>query len=59
MSHFAVLNDSVVVNVIVADTLEIAEAVSNARCIEFTEENPAQIGWKYIDDAFVNPNESE
>ena len=59
MGYFAVLNDTTVVNVIVADTLEIAEAVSNATCVEFTEGNPAQIGLKYIDSAFVNPNKPE
>ena len=57
MGYFAVLNDTTVVNVIVADTLEIA--VSNATCVEFTEGNPAQIGLKYIDSAFVNPNKPE
>ena len=44
MATFAVLNDGNVVNVIVADTKEIAEQVTNHTCVEYTEENPAGIG---------------
>jgi hypothetical protein len=47
MSTFAVLNSNKVINIIVADTVEIANAVSNAECVEYTEQNPAQIGWVY------------
>jgi hypothetical protein len=45
MSTFAVVKDDVVTDLIVADTLEIAEEVSRASCIEVTEEQPLGIGW--------------
>jgi hypothetical protein len=47
MSTFAVLSSNKVINVIVADTVEIANAVSDAECVEYTETNPAHIGWVY------------
>ena len=47
MSTFAVLNSNKVINIIVADTVEIANAVSDAECVEYTETNPAHIGWIY------------
>jgi hypothetical protein len=31
----------------VAETQEIAEDVTKAICIEYTDENPAEIGWIY------------
>jgi hypothetical protein len=50
---FAILIGDVVSNVIVAESLEIAEAVMNAKCVEYTADNPAQIGWIY-DEATEN-----
>jgi hypothetical protein len=48
MANFAVLNQTnVVANIIVAETQEIAEDVTKATCIEYTDENPAEIGWIY------------
>jgi len=48
MANFAVLNQTnVVANIIVAETQEIAEDVTQATCIEYTDENPAEIGWIY------------
>ena len=44
MATFAVLNNNKVINVIIADTKEIAEEVTSSPCIEYTEENPAGIG---------------
>jgi hypothetical protein len=40
MPNFAVIENGVIVNVIVADTLEIAETVTNLSCIEFTDDSP-------------------
>ena len=45
--NFAVISGNSVVNVIVADSKEIAEEVTNSICIEYTDENPAGIGWIY------------
>ena len=37
MANFAVLTGNFVTNVIVAETKEIAEQVTNATCIEYTD----------------------
>jgi hypothetical protein len=48
MKTFAVLNAyNVVTNVIVCDSAETADLVTHEICIEYTEENPAAIGWTY------------
>jgi hypothetical protein len=55
MATFAVLSGSTVANVIVAETKEIAELVTKSECIEYTDENPAGIGWTYADGVFTAP----
>jgi hypothetical protein len=47
MAHFAVVSDGSVINVIVADSREIAEEITNTTCIEYDGTNPAGIGWTY------------
>jgi hypothetical protein len=54
MATFAVMSGDSVSNVIVADTKEIAEEVTGSICIEYTEENPAGIGYHYDGEKF-NP----
>lgn len=44
---FAIISESIVSNVIVADSVEIAETITGQPCVEYTETNPAQIGWVY------------
>ena len=44
---FAVISHNTIINVIVADTKEIAETVSGRTCVEYTDEKPAGIGWTY------------
>ena len=58
MANFAVLTGGAVTNVIVADTLEIAELVTKSKCVECTDVNPAGIGWTYDESTgtFINPN---
>jgi hypothetical protein len=56
MANFAVIKDNIVVNVILADTLEDAEQATNSTCIEYTEEAPAGIGWYHNGETFENPN---
>lgn len=58
MANFAVITDGIVSNVIVADTVEIAELITNYKCVEYTETNPAGIGWMYDESTgtFTNPN---
>lgn len=55
MLNFAVINNNIVENVIVADTKEIAELVTNKTCVEYTESNPAGIGWTYENGKFIAP----
>lgn len=59
MANFAVLNGNIVSNIIVADTKYIAEQVTKTTCIEYTDQNPAGIGWIYDENTntFSNPNE--
>ena len=46
-------------NIIVADTKEVAEAVTNATCIEYTESNPAGIGWTWDGKKFIAPTPAD
>jgi hypothetical protein len=56
MATFAEIKNGVVTNIIVADTKEIAELVTQSTCVEYTEENPAGIGWTYLDGIFTQPS---
>lgn len=48
MKKFAVINDNLVINTIIADSKEIAEQCNPGLiCVEYTDENPAGIGWLY------------
>jgi hypothetical protein len=47
MANYAVIQDGIVTNVIVAESKEIAELVTGLTCVEYTQENPAGIGWSY------------
>jgi len=55
MATFAVIENDIVTNVIVADTKEVAETVTGLTCIEYTEENPAGIDWTYDGENFIAP----
>jgi hypothetical protein len=55
MANYAVINNEKVINVILADSKEIAEEVTGLTCIEYTEENPAGIGWTYDGTDFTAP----
>lgn len=45
MATYAVIEDNYVINVILSDSKEIAEEVTQKECVESTEENPIAIGW--------------
>ena len=47
MSNFAVIEDGIVTNVIVAETKEIAEEATGKMCVESVEGNYAYIGLGY------------
>ena len=40
----AVIEESVVTNIIVAESVEVAEEVTGLTCVEFDDNNPAVIG---------------
>lgn len=52
MSNFAVLDGELVINVVIADSKEIAEEVTGMTCVEFTTEN-AEPGGTYSNGVFI------
>lgn len=59
MATFAVINEGVVENCIVADSLAIAEEVSEKTCVEYDLETSVSIGFTYADGVFTDPNAPE
>ena len=57
MPNFAVLNNNIVVNRIVADSKEIAQQFVGLDCVEYLDENPLEIGYIYDGENFNAPNE--
>ena len=57
--NFAVISGNTVTNIIVADSKEIAEAVTGLTCVEYTDENPAVIGLGYDGTTFEQPAKEE
>jgi hypothetical protein len=57
MAMFAVMSGNKVINTIIADTKELAQEVTSSVCIEYTEQNPAAIGWTYNGATFEEPVE--
>lgn len=55
MANFAIIENNIVTNVIVADTIEVAEQITGLTCVEYTTENPAGIGWTYDGENFIAP----
>lgn len=51
MANYAVTENGLVENVIVADSKEIAEELTGKECIEYTNENPIGIGWTWNESA--------
>lgn len=45
MANYAVIENGVVVNTIIADSQAIAEELTGLGCAEYTEEDPIGIGW--------------
>lgn len=52
----AVIDNENVVNLILADSIEIGEEVTGLACVELPEESFAQVGWLYTNGEFINPN---
>jgi hypothetical protein len=54
MANYAVIDNELVINIIVADSKEIAEEASGKLCVECTNQ-PVYIGLPYQDENFVFP----
>ena len=52
MANFAVIENGIVLNTIVADSKTIAEKVTGATCIEYTTQ-PAEPGGTYVNQKFI------
>ena len=55
MANFAVIENGIVTNVIVADSLEVAQEVTGKTCVESTVRNSASIGLGYSNGVFEQP----
>jgi hypothetical protein len=55
MPNFAEIKNDVVANIIIAESKEIADMVTGGVCVEYTDENPAYIGWTYNGTKFIQP----
>jgi hypothetical protein len=55
MANFAIVEDTKVTNIILADSKAIAEEVTGKTCVEFTVDNPAHIGLGYDGTTFEQP----
>lgn len=53
MKRFAVVEDGTVINLVVAETKESAESVTELECIEYVV---PEIGWTVVDGSFVAPS---
>ena len=56
MASFAVINNGIVQNCIIANSLDIAQEVTGFTCVEYTNENAPSIGYLYDNGIFTNPN---
>jgi hypothetical protein len=54
MANYAVIQNNLVINVIVAETLEIAQTVTGLQCIDITDTGTG-IGWSYDGTNFSAP----
>ena len=55
MANFAIINNGIVENVIVANSLEDAQLLTTNECVDITN-IIAGIGWTWDGSAFTDPN---
>ena len=55
--NIAVIEDGIVANLIVADSVAEAEAIVKKQCVEYTNDNPAIIGLGWDGTNFEQPAE--
>jgi hypothetical protein len=56
VATFAVINNGIVENCLVADSLAIAEEITGYTCVEYTPDVEVSIGYLYENGVFTNPN---
>lgn len=59
MAKYAVIKNNKVINLIVADSKEIAEQVTDLTCVEVTEERIGNINDTWDGTNFVSPEPTE
>ncbi len=57
--NYAVIENGIVINTILAETQTIAQEVTGLTCVEYTDENPAGIGYTYDGTNFIPPTIEE
>lgn len=57
MAYFAIVENDVVTNVIVADNKELAETITGLTCIQYNDVQDAGIGWAYDGSKFIAPEQ--
>jgi hypothetical protein len=55
MANFAVIENNIVINTIIADSKELAEELTQKLCVEYFDENPASIGYGWDGSQFETP----
>jgi hypothetical protein len=55
MSTFAIIENNKVINTIDAPSLEVAQEATGQTCIEYTNSNPASIGYTWDGTTFTAP----
>jgi hypothetical protein len=55
MFNYAVIENNIVSNIIIADTKEIAEEVTQRTCVKIDEQVRVDIGWSYNGAEFTAP----
>ena len=55
MANFAVIENGIVTNIIVANTKQVAETATGKTCVEYIDSNPAVIGLGYDGITFEQP----
>lgn len=53
--NIAVIENNKVENIIVCDSIELAEVLTGKECVEYTNSNPANIGLGYVNGVFEQP----
>ena len=56
--NIAVIENGIVENIIVCETVKLAKQITGKECVEFTEENPAHMGLGFDGEVFEQPSDN-